>query len=212
VILNPGVPEPEGAIGVVAPGTGLGEAFLVWADDRYVPCASEGGHSDFAPTTPLEADLLAYLLPRHLHVSYELVCSGLGLPNLYAFLRDTGRFPQPAWLADELAGAVEHTPIIVQAALENRSEVCVEALRLFVSILGHEVGNLAVKIYATGGVYIAGGIPPRILPFLQAEGFLQALKAKGRFSDMMANLPVKVIVNPDAGLIGAASHGLENGS
>jgi glucokinase len=211
VTLNAGTPQPEGAIGVVAPGTGLGEAFLVWAADRYVPCPSEGGHADFAPTNLLEADLLAYMLPRHLHISYELICSGLGLPNLYAFLRDTSRFPQPTWLAEELAQAVDPTPVIVQAALDNKADLCVETLRLFVAIMGSEVGNLALKVYATGGVYIAGGIPPRILPFLQGEGFLQSLKAKGRFSGMMANLPVKVIVNPDAGLIGAASHGLEDG-
>jgi glucokinase len=211
VTLNAGVPQPEGAIGVVAPGTGLGEAFLVWVNDRYVPCPSEGGHTDFAPTNPVEVDLLAYMLTRHMHVSYELICSGLGLPNLYAFLRDTGRFPEPDWLAAELSLAVDPTPVIVQSAMENKAELCVAAMRLFVSILGSELGNLALKVYATGGVYIAGGIPPRILPFLKEESFLQSVMSKGRFSDTMANMPVKVIVNPDTGLIGAASHGLENG-
>ena len=211
VVLNAGIPKPEGAIGVVAPGTGLGEAFLVWVNDHYLPCPSEGGHTDFAPTNPVEVDLLAYLMPLHLHVSYELICSGLGLPNLFAFLRDTGRFPEPAWLADKLSGAVDPTPVIVQAAMEQRSDLCVEALRLFVSILGSEVGNLALKVFATGGVYIAGGIPPRILPYLKEAGFLHSMLSKGRFSDTLANIPVKVIVNPDAGLIGAASHGLEIG-
>jgi len=211
VTLSAGVAQPEGAIGVVAPGTGLGEAFLIWVKDRYVPCPSEGGHTDFAPTNPTEVDLLAYLMPLHMHVSYELICSGLGLPNLYAFLRDTRRFPEPDWLAGELSRSIDLTPVIVQAALEKKADLCVETLRLFVSILGSEVGNLALKVYATGGIYLAGGIPPRILPFLQTDDFLQSLKAKGRFSDTMANLPVKVIVNPDAGLIGAATHGLENG-
>ncbi len=209
--LNSMKAEPEGGVAVIAPGTGLGEAYLVWDKDHYVPGPSEGGHADFAPTSPLEIELLTYLLPRHLHVSYELVCSGRGLPNLYAFLKDTKRCPEPDWLARELSGVVDPTPTIVQAALDGRAEICVEAVRLFVSILGSEAGNLALKVVATGGVYLAGGMPGHILPFLKENGFLQAFTAKGRFADMLSRIPVSIIVNPEAGLLGAAGYGMNIG-
>ena len=208
--LNAGTPAPNGAIAVIAPGTGLGEAFLIWNGNAYVPCASEGGHTDFAPTNPTELQLLSYLRSRHEHVSYEWVCSGLGLPNIYEFLRDTRRYPEPEWLKTELSRAKDPTPIISQAAVAGKAEICVETLRLFVSILGSEAGNLALKVLASGGVYLGGGIPPRILPFLKDASFMQAFTAKGRFSEMMAKVPVHVIRNPEAGLFGAACHGLQN--
>ena len=208
--LNAGTPAPNGAIAVIAPGTGLGEAFLIWNGNAYVPCASEGGHTDFAPTNPTELQLLSYLRSRHEHVSYEWVCSGLGLPNIYEFLRDTRRYPEPEWLKTELSRAKDPTPIISQAAVAGKAEICVETLRLFVSILGSEAGNLALKVLASGGVYLGGGIPPRILPFLKDASFMQAFTAKGRFSEMMAKVPVHVIRYPEAGLFGAACHGLQN--
>jgi glucokinase len=211
VTLNAGTPAPNGAIAVIAPGTGLGEAFLVWNGDTYVPCASEGGHTDFGPTNPAELELLSYLLPRLGHVNYEWVCSGLGLPNIYTFLRDTGRYPEPEWLRSELFQAKDVTPVIVQAAVAGQAEICVETLRVFVSILGSEAGNLALKVLATGGVYLGGGIPARILSFLTATSFMQAFTAKGRFSEMLAKIPVHVIRNPEAGLFGAACHGLKVG-
>ncbi len=209
--LSAGEAVPGAAYGILAPGTGLGEAFMVWTGNRYTPFPSEGGHADFAPTNPLELDLLHFLMPAHLHVSYELVCSGLGLPKLYAFLRDTGRFPEPDWLRQKLAGSFDPTPAIVQAAMEGKAELCVETVRLFISILGSEAGNLALKVYALGGVYIAGGLLDHMLPFFEEENFLQAFRAKGRFSDLLARVPVHLVVNPEAGLIGAASHGLEIG-
>ena len=209
--LNAGTPAPNGTIAVIAPGTGLGEAFLIWNGDVYVPCASEGGHTDFGPTNPTELELLSYLLSRHEHVSYEWVLSGLGLPNIYEFLRDTRRYPEPEWLKTELSRAKDPTPIISQTAVAAKAEICVETLRLFVSILGSEAGNLALKVLASGGVYLGGGIPPRILPFLKEASFMQAFTAKGRFSEMMANIPVHVIRNPEAGLFGAACHGLKVG-
>ncbi len=209
VTLNTGMPAPNGAIAVIAPGTGLGEAFLIWNGERYIPCASEGGHADFGATNPTELALLSYLLPRLGHVSYEWVCSGLGLPNIYAFLKDTGRYPEPEWLRSELAQAKDLTPIIAQAALAGKAEICVESLRLFVSILGSEAGNLALKVLATGGVYLGGGIPSRILPFLKEAVFMHAFTAKGRFSEMLAKIPVHIILIPEAGLFGAACHGLK---
>jgi glucokinase len=209
--LNRGQPVLGGALGVVAPGTGLGEAFLAWDGSRYRACPSEGGHSDFAPTTPLEGDLWHYLRARMAHVSYELVCSGKGLPNIYAFLRDTARSAEPEWLAVELARAADPTPIIVKAALECREgcEICVDTLDIFVSVLGAEAGNLALRVLATGGMYLGGGIPPRILSALQSGCFMAAFRSKGRMSDLLTQVPVYVILNDSAPLLGAARHVLE---
>ncbi len=209
--LNEGQPTPDGTIAIVAPGTGLGEAFLTWDGSRYRPHASEGGHADFAPNTPLEVELLRYLQARFEHVSYERVCSGRGLPNIYAFLKDSGYANEPAWLAEELAAADDPTPVIANAALysERPCELCVATLNTFVSILGAEAGNLALKVLASGGVYLGGGIPPRILPALEQEQFMEAFRRKGRLSDVLANVPVHVILNPKVALLGAACHGLE---
>jgi glucokinase len=209
--LNVGQPALDGAIAVIAPGTGLGEAFLTWDGSRYRPHASEGGHADFAPTNPFEAELLRYLQDRFEHVSYERVCSGRGLPNIYAYLRDSGYADEPAWLAEQLAAADDRTPVIINAALdvEGPCELCVATLNAFVSILGGEAGNLAVKVLASGGVYLGGGIPRRILPALKDERFMQAFRRKGRMSGLLAQIPVHVILNPKVALLGAAYHGLE---
>jgi len=212
--LNQGQPTPGGTIAVVAPGTGLGEAFLTWDGSRYRTHASEGGHADFAPTNRFEIELLRYLQERlgFEHVSYERVCSGRGLPNIYAYLKDSGTACEPAWLAERLAAAHDPTPLIVNAALdgERPCELCVATLDTFVSILGAEAGNLALKVMATGGVYLGGGIPPRILPALEQGRFMEAFRRKGRFSDLLARVPVHVILNPKVALLGAACHGLEN--
>ncbi len=209
--LNKGEPVRGGAIGVVAPGTGLGEAFLCWDGSCYRSYSSEGGHADFAPTRPLEMDLLYYLQRRFEHVSYERVCSGLGLPNIYAYLKESGRAEEPDWLAEQLAGVDDPTPVIISSALdpEEVCELCVATLETFVSILGAEAGNLALKVLATGGVYLGGGIPPRILPALEHERFMNAFRSKGRLSELLAAIPVHVILNPKAALLGAAYRGLE---
>jgi glucokinase len=209
VTLNPGEPEEHGALGVIAPGTGLGESFLVWIGNHYVPQASEGGHSNFAPSTLLEVELLRFLMHRFDHISHERVCSGMGLPNLYVFLRDTAQFPEPDLLRERLAHAPDPTPLIIQAAIVDKMEICVETLNLFVSILGSEAGNLALKVMATGGLYLGGGIPPRILPYLKQAAFLRAITNKGRFAEMLSKIPVHVILHPQAGLFGAACHALE---
>lgn len=208
---NEGDPVPGGAIAIIAPGTGLGEAFLTWDGARYRPHASEGGHVDFAPTNAVELDLLRYLKERFEHVSYERICSGRGLPNIYAFLRDTGRAEEPPWLAEQLAAAADPAPVITNAALhaDKPCRLCSDTLDLFVSVLGAEAGNLALKVMATGGVYLGGGIPPRILPALEGDRFLRAFRRKGRMSDVLAHVPVHVILNPKVALLGAACHGLE---
>lgn len=206
--LKAGKTDPDGAIAVIAPGTGLGEAFLTWDGEHYQPQASEGSHVDFAPRNSHEIQLLRYLWDHFEHVSYELVCSGLGIPNIYAYYKDSGRTEEPAWLSEQLAEADDPTPIIVNAALEEKSELCTRTLHTFISILGAEAGNLMLKVMATGGVYLGGGIPPRILSALEQGHFLEAFHHKGRFSDMLMNVPVHVILNSDLALFGAACYGL----
>ena len=208
--LHAGSPVEGGALAVIAPGTGLGEAFLGWDGHKYLPFPSEGGHADFAPADPDELDLLVYLQPRFGHVSWERICSGSGLPNLYDYLKQRGSHPEPDWLAAKLAAVSDVTPVIVQTALHNQAEICVDALDLFVKLLGSEAGNLALKVLATGGIYLGGGIPPRILSFLKKDLFLKAVCEKGRFKEALAQIPVHVILNPEAGLFGAAQHGLEH--
>lgn len=210
VTLNAGLPEPHGAIAVIAPGTGLGEAFLVWNGRTYQAHPSEGGHVSFGPTNPTQIELLAHMLERYDHVSVERVCSGSGIPNLYDCLKQSGRYVEPEWLREALATAVDPTPIIVKAALENHEAISVATLDLFLDILADEASNLALKVLSTGGVYLGGGIPPRILPQLQQSRFLEVFNNKGRFSDLMRKMPVHVIRNPKSALYGAAYYGKNN--
>lgn len=201
--LSAGEPAAGGVIAVIAPGTGLGEAFLTSGRCRR-EYATEGGHVDFAPSTPLQEDLLADLRKEHGHVSYERVCSGPGIGRIYRFFRERG-MAEPAGLAARLAKAEDPVPAIVEAALEDEDGICFETVRLFSSILGAEAGNLALKTLATGGVYIGGGIAPRILPYLTAAPFLAAFRRKGRMAELLQRIPVHVILEPRAALMGAAS-------
>lgn len=207
-----GEPDPNGAKGVIAPGTGLGEGFLVWDGERYQPCPSEGGHASFGPQTSLQLELLNYMVPIFGHVSYERVCSGIGIANLYKFLRDGKDLDEPKWLREKLVEVKDPTPIIARAALENKAKICTEAMELFVSILGSEAGNLALKVLATGGIYLGGGIPRRILPLLKTENFKQAFTDKGRFTGLLFNVPVYVITDQHVGVFGAACYGLLHGN
>lgn len=208
-VLNEGEPVQRGAMAVIAPGTGLGEAFLTWTGAQYSTHPSEGGHADFAPTTPTQVELLSYLLERFQHVSVERVCSGSGIPNIYGFFRASGRAVEPGWLAKKLAEAEDPTPIIAQAGMTGECELCAATLNAFVSILGAEAGNLALKVWATGGVYLGGGIPPRIVPYLTAKRFMPPFVKKGRFTDVLTRVPVYVILNPKTALMGAACYGFE---
>ncbi|MBC7235928.1 MAG: glucokinase [Chloroflexi bacterium] len=211
VTLAQGEPDPTGPIAVLAPGTGLGEAYLVWDGARYRPQASEGGHTDWAPAGEVQIELLRFLQARYGHVSCERVCSGRGLPNIYAFLRDTGRAEEPRWLAEALAAVEDPTPLIVEAALKRDPPVplCQQTLEMLVAILAAQAGNVALHLLATGGVYLAGGMPPHLLPLLQREAFLKAFCGKGRLSYMLERIPVHVIVQPEVGRLGAAHYGLE---
>jgi glucokinase len=207
--IHDGESVEHGAIAVIAPGTGLGEAFMTWNGTRYQAHPSEGGHVDFAPSGPTQLELLNFMAPRFGHVSYERVCSGTGLPNLYDFLLYSGKYEEPDWLREQIDQTDDPNPVIVKAALEGRAEIAEQTLALFVSILGGEAGNLTLKILATGGVYLGGGIPPRILPQLKAPAFMETFVAKGRFSEILEKVPVHVILHPEAALFGAACYAIE---
>jgi glucokinase len=195
---------------VIAPGTGLGEAFLISGKEGYRAYPSEGGNASFAPTDLLEVDLMRFLKKSHGHVSVESACSGLGIANIYEFLKEQKKYFEPQWLSAEIKKVDDPTPVIVDAALDQSQpcEICEETMHLFVNMLAAEAGNLALKVMATGGVYLGGGIPPKILPLLKRTAFMQAFSNKGKYSDMMYNIPIKVILNERAGLYGAALLGL----
>jgi glucokinase len=207
--LNAGVTDPRGCIGVIAPGTGLGESFLTWDGSRYVAHSSEGGHADFAPTDERQIRLLEYMLKRLDHVSVEHVCSGIGIPNLYEFLRDVEHIPEKPELAKVIASAKDPSVLIIGHAVEPHtlSKLCRAAIDMFVSILASEAGNLAVKVFATGGIYLAGGIPVHTLSVLLDLGFMESFKRKGRFFDLMERIPIHVIT-ARAAMVGAATYGL----
>jgi glucokinase len=206
--LCPGEPADDGVIAVIAPGTGLGEAFLTREGARLLEHASEGGHVDFAAGNALEEDLLRDLRKEFDHVSYERVCSGPGILRLYRFLRGRSRAKESAGFAAKMAAAADPVQVIVEEALAKKRGICVRAIRLFCSILGAEAGNLALKTLSTGGIYIGGGIAPRLLPFLEEEAFLAAFRRKGRMAGLLSRMPVHVILEPRAALIGAASFSL----
>jgi glucokinase len=202
-VLNEGSPDREGNEALISAGTGLGEAGLHWEGDCHRPFPSEGGHADFAPSNETEADLLAFLWKEHEHVSYERVVSGPGLYNIYRFLRDTGRGDEPGWLTEELRDN-DPSPILSEHGLSGRSKLCSDALETFVSIYGAEAGNLALKLMATAGVFVGGGIAPKILPKLQDGRFFRSFAAKGRMSSLLERIPVRAILNDRCALLGAA--------
>lgn len=207
VDLSSGTGDPGGVMAVIAPGTGLGQAFLLPTASGFSIRPSEGGHADFAPRTPREDALLAFLRQTHGHVSYERVCSGMGIAAMYSFVQNAA--PNSAdQAATEIAAALDPTPIIVAAAQDSpqANPHCAAALDMFVDILAAEAGNLFLKVLATGGVFIGGGIPPRIIELLKGPGFLQTFRHKGRMAPLLADAPVRVIVAPDAALFGAACY------
>ena len=206
-VLNQGTHDAQGNRAIIAAGTGLGEVGLFWDDKEYRPFASEGGHVDFAPRNHIEIDLLDYLLKRHSRVSVERVISGPGLLNIYQFLKDTGRGEEPAWLIDQMRQKDPPT-VITENALHGKSSLCAQALDLFVSLYGAEAGNLALKVMATGGVYLGGGIAPKIVAKLKEPVFMNAFTAKGRMKPLLQTIPVRVILNPKVALLGAARYAL----
>ncbi|HEY5649077.1 MAG TPA: glucokinase, partial [Nitrospiria bacterium] len=198
----------RGNMGVIAAGTGLGEAFLGWDGKAYRPFPSEGGHTEFGPRNDTESRLLEYLREQFSHVSYERVVSGPGLLNVYRFFRKTENTPEPGWLTERLKKEDPPT-VITETALEGKDEVCGKALDLFISVYGAEAGNLALKVLATGGIYIAGGIAPMIREELADGGVLKAFRDKGRYEALLKDIPVRVVLNKQTPLTGAARYALQ---
>jgi len=188
---------------LVAPGTGLGTALIVCENGRYIPVASEGGHADFSPNTETESELWRYLHRRFGHVSVERVLTGSGLYNIYQWLAAFRRYRTPEWLRQRLK-QMDPARAITECALDDRDPLCVDSLNMFVSIFGAVAGNLALTGMATGGVYLGGGIPPKILPVLKKRIFMDAFVNKGRLKSVMQGIGVRVILNDKAALLGAA--------
>ena len=210
VDINPGKAKLHGAIAVMAPGTGLGEAFLIWSGTAYVACPSEGGHRDFAPANEVQAGLWSYLTDRFRHVAYERVAAGIGVQNVYDYVRSCDPSSESPAFAAALQAAIDRAPLIIDEALQNpdNNPLAAQALRIIIDVWGAEAGNLALTVLATGGVYLAGGLPPRVLPQLQDGSFLRAFCAKGRFANLLRDVPIKVVII-NAALLGAAIVGLE---
>ncbi len=203
-ILNAGnPPKKRQALALVAAGTGLGEGILFWDGKSYRPMPSEGGHADFAPNDDQEIELLRYLRSQYLHVSYERILSGPGLHAIYEFLRDTKK-NEPTWLAEKIK-AGNPAAEIAQAGLQGQAEIAKQALELFASIYGAEAGNLALKALSLDGVYVGGGIAPKLITKLKDGTFMKGFLNKGRYKKLLSNMPVKVIMNQQTALLGAAS-------
>lgn len=202
--LQAGEPAPHGSMALVGAGTGLGMAFVHWDGSRYRVHPSEGGHADFAPRTPIECDLLAFLRQRHGRVSTERVLSGRGLAALYDFMVQRGGHAE---LPETRAAMQRDDPaaVVTARALAGDDQLCVDAVDLFLTVLGAAAGNLALTVLATGGVFLGGGIAPRLDRVLRDGPFLRAFTAKGRLSPILARTPVHLILRPDAGLVGAAA-------
>ncbi|MGZ3614391.1 MAG: glucokinase [Thermodesulfobacteriota bacterium] len=202
-ILNPGKIR-TGNQALISAGTGLGEAILFWEGQQHVPSPSEGGHAEFGPRSHLELELFHYLSDRFDHVSYERVLSGEGLVSIYQFLKDSKRFgSETAWISEKIKE--DPAEVISETALFKKNKLCVKALDLFASIYGAAAGNLALQVMAVGGVYVGGGIAPKIIWKLRDGTFIKAFKDKGRLSHIVAHIPVKVILNEETALLGAAS-------
>jgi glucokinase len=202
--LNPGGnPDQVGNRALISAGTGLGEAGLIWDGLAHRPFASEGGHASFAPNDAIGDELLVFLRKERGHVSWERVLSGLGMTNLYRFFRQRSGEPEPDWLTEQIRIG-DLAAVVTQAGLAKRDPVCVDALDCFTRNYGAEAGNLALKLLALGGVYIGGGIAPKILPKMQSPLFLDAFYHKGRLSPLLQSMPVYVILNDKTALQGAA--------
>jgi len=206
ITLHPGAEDAEGNTAVISASTGLGEAGLLWDGFRQHPFACEGGHSDFAPRNDLQIELLKYLLTRFKTVSYERVLSGGGIKNVYDFLRDTRRSEEPSWLREQMSAAKDPAAVISQLALGKKAPICEQAMSIFVSVYGAEAGNCVLKFMSLGGIYIGGSIAAKNVPLMKGPQFLEAFFDKGRMRPLLEDIPVKIVLNDYAGLLGAARY------
>lgn len=202
-ILHEGRKNASGNRGVCSPGTGLGEAGIFWDGKHYHPFACEGGHCEFGPTNALQIELCHYLIEKFGHTSYERILSGPGIYTIYSFLKKIKKFEEPTWLESRFQKE-DPTKIISELGLNKELSICAETLDLFTSIFGAEAGNLALKLMATGGIYLGGGIPPKILPKLKEGQFIESFCSKGRFRSFLSEIPITVILDDKATLKGAA--------
>ena len=207
--LAAGEPGSKGNIAIIAPGTGLGEAGLFWDGQRYHPFATEGGHSDFGPRTHLDIEIFYFLQQQFGHVSWERVVSGMGIKNIFHFLTDQRKEQIPEWLSQRLQDE-DPAAVISQAALHHEDLVCAQTMELFVRYLATEASSLVLKLMATGGLYLAGGIPPKILPLLQNDSWTKNFDNNGRMHDLSDRIPVHVVLNDKMALQGAAYYGAYN--
>ncbi len=211
--INTGKPEPHGAIAILAPGTGLGEAFLIKDKGRLLPVASEGGHASFAPRNQKQIELLSFLLKKDSHVSVEKVCSGLAIANLFSFVAEQMAVDKD--LQDRLNRGADNNKLIIATATEalaagNRDHICVQVVDIFVDILAAESANLALKTLSSGGLFIGGGLPPRILPFFDSTRFMSTF-ARGVYRQLLTDIPIHIVLDPQAPLLGAAAYGINRG-
>ncbi|MES9941598.1 MAG: glucokinase [Candidatus Thiodiazotropha sp. 6PLUC2] len=203
--LNQGSDSAAGNRSIISAGTGLGEAGLLWDGNRYHPFPSEGGHTDFSPNSNLEYALYEHLAGHYGHVSWERIISGPGLEMLYRFICKYRTATTPDWLQQQM-NSIGVAPAVSGAAMDKSDAICEETLDLFIHLYGREAGNHALKIMATGGVYLGGGIAPQILPLLKEGGFMRGFLDKGRMQQLVASMPVKIILNDKTALLGAAHY------
>jgi glucokinase len=204
IVLSPGSDDAEGNRAVISARTGLGMAGLYWDDFRHHPFACEGGHADFAPRNHLEMELLGYLQKKYGRISCERILSGPGIKNIYEFLRDAHKAEEPEWLRDQINAALDPPALISQLALEGKAAICDQTLSIFVSVFGAETGNCALNFMSTGGIFIGGSIAAKIVPKMKDPVFMQSFLDKGRMEALLKDIPVKIVLNDDCGLVGAA--------
>ena len=208
VTLNEGSGDEEGNRAVISARTGLGMAGLYWDGFRHHPFACEGGHADFAPRNGLGMELLTYLQKKYGRVSCERILSGPGIKNIYDFLRDANKVDEPQWLKEQMAAATDAPALISQLALEGKAAICDQTLSLFVSIYGAETGNCALNFLSTGGIFLGGSIAAKIVSKMKDPIFMQSFLDKGRMEQLLKEMPVKIVLNDDSGIIGAARYTL----
>src|SRR6202041_3572146 len=208
ITLSEGTEEAEGNRAVISAKTGLGMAGLYWDGFRHHPFACEGGHADFAPRNDLQMELLAYLQKKYGRISCERIVSGLGIKNIYDFLRDAHKAEEPQWLKDQMVAAPDAPALISQLAIEGKAAICDQTMKMFVSIYGAQTGNIALSFWATGGIFLGGSVAAKNLSLMKDPIFMQSYLDKGRMASLLKEMPITIVLNDDAGLIGAARYTL----